>query len=73
MIKTFAMRVFSSLLIFAVASTLFSQNPISPMGVYIADPTGRVDKDGRLYVYGSLDKVLPLIVVLIIMCSPVQT
>ena len=57
MIKTFAMRVFSSLLILAVASTLFSQNPISPMGVYIADPTGRVDKDGRLYVYGSLDKV----------------
>ena len=57
MIKTFAMRVFSSLLILAVASTLFSQNPISPMGAYIADPTGRVDKDGRLYVYGSLDKV----------------
>lgn len=57
MIKTYAMRVFSSLLILAVASTLFSQNPISPMGVYIADPTGRVDKDGRLYVYGSLDKV----------------
>jgi len=25
------------------------------MGVYIADPTSRADRDGRLYVYGSLD------------------
>ncbi|MBR4755417.1 MAG: family 43 glycosylhydrolase [Bacteroidales bacterium] len=33
----------------------FAQNPISPMGVYIADPTSRVDRDGRLYIYGSLD------------------
>ena len=32
-----------------------AQNPISPMGVYIADPTARVDADGKLYVYGSLD------------------
>lgn len=32
-----------------------AQNPISPMGVYIADPTARVDRDGKLYVYGSLD------------------
>ena len=33
----------------------FAQNPISPMGVYIADPTSRVGLDGRLYIYGSLD------------------
>ena len=33
-----------------------AQNPISPMGVYIADPTARVCPDGKMYVYGSLDK-----------------
>jgi hypothetical protein len=33
-----------------------AQNPISPQGVYIADPTARVDSDGRLYIYGSLDE-----------------
>ena len=31
------------------------QNPISPMGVYIADPSSRVGLDGKLYIYGSLD------------------
>jgi len=33
-----------------------AQNPISPMGVYIADPTSRVAADGRMYIYGSLDE-----------------
>jgi len=33
----------------------FAQNPISPPGVYIADPAAHVWTDGRLYVYGSLD------------------
>jgi alpha-L-fucosidase 2 len=32
-----------------------AQNPISPPGVYIADPTSRVGLDGQLYIYGSLD------------------
>lgn len=32
-------------------------NPISPPGVYIADPSARVWKDGRLWVYGSVDEV----------------
>ena len=32
-----------------------AQNPIVPMGVYIADPTSRVMLDGRLYIYGSTD------------------
>lgn len=31
-------------------------NPISPMGVYIADPTARVWDDGKIYVYGSRDE-----------------
>ena len=34
-----------------------AQNPISPMGVYIADPTARVWQDGKLYIYGSTDIV----------------
>jgi arabinoxylan arabinofuranohydrolase len=32
-------------------------NPISPPGVYIADPSAHVWKDGRLWVYGSVDEV----------------
>ncbi len=31
-------------------------NPISPPGVYLADPSARVLQDGRLYLYGSLDE-----------------
>ena len=38
------------------ALSVSAQNPISPQGVYIADPTARVDSDGRLYIYGSLDE-----------------
>jgi len=42
---------------FLVASLLtFGQNPISPPGVYIADPAAHVWKDARLYVYGSVDE-----------------
>jgi hypothetical protein len=33
-------------------------NPISPMGVYIADPTARVWEDGKMYIYGSRDESL---------------
>ena len=39
-----------------IALSVSAQNPISPQGVYIADPTARVDSDGRLYIYGSLDE-----------------
>lgn len=35
--------------------TAGAQNPIVPMGTYIADPSSRVMPDGRLYVYGSTD------------------
>jgi beta-xylosidase len=45
----------SAALIFA-ANSIFAQNPISPPGVYIADPTARLDRDGKMYVYGSLDE-----------------
>ncbi|MDP4206786.1 MAG: family 43 glycosylhydrolase, partial [Bacteroidota bacterium] len=33
-----------------------AQNPISPPGVYIADPSARVMSDGKLYIYGSNDE-----------------
>lgn len=33
-----------------------SQNPISPPGYFIADPTARVWSDGKLYIYGSADE-----------------
>lgn len=32
------------------------QNPISPPGVYFADPSARVFSDGKLYLYGSTDE-----------------
>lgn len=35
---------------------LRAQNPIVPPGVYLADPSARVWKDGRIYVYGSRDE-----------------
>ena len=34
----------------------FGQNPICPIGTYIADPTARVWIDGKLYIYGSTDE-----------------
>lgn len=37
-------------------SVLYSQNPISPPGVYIADPSAHVWKDGKIYIYGSNDE-----------------
>ncbi|MDZ7724499.1 MAG: family 43 glycosylhydrolase [candidate division KSB1 bacterium] len=36
--------------------SVFSQNPIVPPGVYIADPSAHVWPDGKLYIYGSLDE-----------------
>lgn len=36
--------------------TFEAHNPISPMGIYIADPTARVWEDGKLYIYGSRDE-----------------
>ena len=35
---------------------LIAQNPISPPGIYLADPAAHVWKDGRVYVYGSADE-----------------
>jgi hypothetical protein len=34
----------------------YSQNPIVPPSIYIADPSAHVWKDGKLYVYGSRDE-----------------
>jgi len=45
--------LFALLLITKLA---ISQNPIVPPGMYIADPSAHVWKDGKLYVYGSVDE-----------------
>lgn len=34
---------------------LYSQNPICPPNVFIADPAAHVWPDGKVYIYGSLD------------------
>jgi len=44
------------LLLFVIFKSLTAQNPICPPGLNIADPTARVWKDGRVYVYGSRDE-----------------
>lgn len=36
--------------------TAIAQNPIVPPGVYIADPSAHVWRDGKMYVYGSRDE-----------------
>ena len=41
---------------FIFVANLFSQNPIVPPGIYIADPSAHVWKDGKIYVYGSRDE-----------------
>ena len=46
------------ILLLYLCNTVFSQNSICPPGLYIADPTTRVWKDGHLYVYGSRDESL---------------
>jgi arabinoxylan arabinofuranohydrolase len=47
----------NTFLAFCVLSmTVAAQNPISPMGVYLADPAAHVMPDGKLYVYGSNDE-----------------
>ena len=50
------MRLLLSVCLLAMPFSLRAQNPICPMGVYIADPSSRVGPDGRLYIYGSLDE-----------------
>ncbi|MDX2188614.1 MAG: family 43 glycosylhydrolase [Bacteroidota bacterium] len=42
--------------LFGLLQILNAQNPISPEGVFIADPAGHTWKDGKLYIYGSLDE-----------------
>jgi beta-xylosidase len=52
------MKCFQYTLIFFLLriANLLAQNPISPPGIYIADPTARVWADGKLYIYGSNDE-----------------
>lgn len=41
-----------------LALSVKAQNPILPIGTYIADPSVKVWDDGRLYIYGSRDESL---------------
>lgn len=52
-----SMKIFFLLFsLFAIATQVWSQNPISPAGIYFADPSAKVWPDGKLYLYGSLDE-----------------
>jgi hypothetical protein len=44
------------LIVSAILSQGYAQNPIVPPGMYIADPSAHVWNDGKLYLYGSLDE-----------------
>ncbi len=45
-----------STFLFLLSNSLFSQNPIVPAGTYFADPAAHVFKNGKLYIYGSVDE-----------------
>ncbi|GHT03777.1 hypothetical protein FACS189440_11760 [Bacteroidia bacterium] len=48
-------KLYVSFFLFA-ALTAKAQNPIVPPGMYMADPSAHVWKDGKIYVYGSRDE-----------------
>jgi hypothetical protein len=51
------MRLKIYIFLFSIISGIISaQNPISPPGVYLADPSAHVWNTGKLYIYGSLDE-----------------
>jgi arabinoxylan arabinofuranohydrolase len=54
--KFFNTLVFSMLSFTVCMKGVLAQNPIVPPGLYIADPSSHVWKDGRLYIYGSRDE-----------------
>lgn len=49
-------RIVIIFLLLGIVKLAYNQNPICPPGLNIADPTARVWKDGKLYVYGSRDE-----------------
>ena len=49
-------RKITSVLFLLISNLIYAQNPISPPGVYIADPSAHIWDDGNLYIYGSLDE-----------------
>lgn len=51
-------QISCAILFFLFCKFGLGQNPICPPGLNIADPTTRVWKDGKLYVYGSRDESL---------------
>ena len=48
-------NVYSWLVILLVVTNTFAQNPISPPGVYLADPSARCWNDSTLFLYTSTD------------------
>ena len=55
-LKVLIKSVFVLLIPLWFTGVAYGQNPIVPSGIYIADPSVHVWKDGRLYLYGSLDE-----------------
>jgi beta-xylosidase len=51
-------RIFLILQAIILAEGGMAQNPISPAGIYIADPAAHAWDDGKLYVYGSVDETV---------------
>lgn len=50
------LRILFTIFLYFSFLILSAQNPIVPAGVYIADPSAHVWKDGKMYVYGSNDE-----------------
>ena len=50
------LHIVSTLILLFSIFNLQAQNPISPPGIYIADPSAHVWNDGKIYIYGSNDE-----------------
>jgi hypothetical protein len=53
--KEIFLAVFIATLL-TISNDVISQDPICPIGTYIADPTARVWADGKLHIYGTSDE-----------------
>lgn len=47
---------FLFIILFVFSFKCIAQNPITPPGVFLADPSAKTMPDGKLYIYGSLDE-----------------
>jgi arabinoxylan arabinofuranohydrolase len=56
MLRRIKIGILAILVLYTLPVHVIAQNPILPVGTYIADPSARVWNDGKIYIYGSRDE-----------------